>query len=123
MPATYTPITLDQMRETLKEVNGWKELTAFEYGVPSEYVFVRDLVSIPGFQIKVYTSISKGTAHGRTKGRDAIRVCALRKEGNEWRGVAKATRVHRTQGWRDNLMARIQTVFEICKERASWQPR
>lgn len=117
MPATYTRITLDDMRATLKAERGWKEDTDFEYGTPREYVFTRDLTTLPGFRIKVYTSISKSNAHSRDKGRDAIRVVAIRKVGNEWRGLAKASRVHRTQNWRDNLMARIEQVFSLCKER------
>lgn len=115
MPATYTPITLDQMRETLKEANGWTMQSD-----RAEYVFIRDVVTIPGVQIKVYSSVRRADAHSRGAGQDAIRVCAIRKVGDQWQGMVKSSRVHRTQGWRENLMARIQTVFDTCKERASW---
>lgn len=114
MPS-YTPITLDDMRATLKAERGWVEDNACHSG--GEIVFRRDLTSLPGVQIKVYTSIKPSTEGSRDCGKDAIRVCAIRNVKGAWRGLVSSARVNRTQGWRDNLMERIQSVFEICKER------
>lgn len=116
MPATYTPITLDEMRSLLQEGRGWKMLNDGH----QEYIFARDIVTLPGVQIKVYSSVPLHGASARACGQDAIRVCAIRKVNNEWKGLVKAQRVHRTQNWRDNLMTRIQTVFETAKQRVSW---
>lgn len=117
MPATYTRITLDDMRATLKAERGWSEDNASHSG--GEIVFLRNLTTLPGVQIKVYTSIKPSTEGSRDCGKDAIRVCAIRKVNGAWRGLVASARVNRTQNWRDNLMARIEEVFSLCKERVS----
>lgn len=117
MPALYTPLTLEELRDTLKKERGWVEVAQGDNS--NEYVFTRDLVTLPGVQIKVYSSI-RIFGVSRSCGEDAIRVCAIRLIEGKWHGVVRSQRVHRTQNWRDNLKTRIQTVFETCKERASW---
>jgi hypothetical protein len=119
MPATYTEITYGEMRELLKAERGWVELKN-NIESTKEYVFTRDLETLPGVQIKVYSSIPRHSERARGCGQDAIRVCAIRKVGDKWQGLVKSQRVHRTQNWHDNLMARIQTVFETAKQRVSW---
>jgi len=121
MPAVYTPITIDDMRDTLKLERGWVEVSQGDNS--NEYVFTRDIVTLPGVQIKVYSSIPLHRMSSRACGQDAIRVCAIRKVDGVWKGLVKTQRVHRTQNWRDNLLTRIQTVFETCKERVSWDKK
>lgn len=119
MPAVYTPLTLEEMRDTLKKERGWTEVSQGDNS--NEYVFIRDLTTIPGAQIKVYSSVPLRRDSSRSCGEDAIRVCAIRLVEGKWQGMVKSQRVHRTQNWRDNLMTRIQTVFEACKERNTWR--
>jgi len=66
--------------------------------------------------IRVYTSIQKNTSIGRRNGGDAIRVCAVNTKTD--RGLVKSRRVHRTQGWRDNLKSRVMDTLTTAKERS-----
>lgn len=120
MPATYTPISLQEMRATLTEANRWKESTTRQGGA-GEYVYERELVTAPGVIIKVFSSISDAAGGARGAGLDAIRVCAIQKMPNGGtRGLVKSVSVKRTQNWRTTLMERIQEIFTTAKQRASW---
>ncbi len=111
MPATFTPVTDAEMRATLTTAHGWTEDTK----TPGyEIVLVRQLVSLPGAVIKVYTSLSRDGGVCRSVGSDAIRVCAVDLRG-AGKGLVKSARVHRTQGWRENLLKRVHEVFEAAR--------
>jgi hypothetical protein len=111
MAATYTRVHLQAMCELLRPDKGWVEVEEHA----KEYVFDFPLTSRPGVVIRVYTSIDKRTAEARRCGGDAIRVCAVNTRTN--RGLVKSRRVHRTQGWRDNLKSRVLDAIKLAKER------
>lgn len=120
MPAIYTPITLQEMRATLTEANLWKESTTRPGGA-GEYVYERELVTVPGVVIKVFSSISDAAGGSRDAGLDAIRICAIQKMPNGGtRGLVKSVSVKRTQNWRTTLLERIKEIYQTAKERASW---
>jgi Topoisomerase DNA binding C4 zinc finger len=58
--------------------------------------------------LRVYTSIKNGDGHGRDVGEDAIRVAIFTKkrDGTPVK-LAGSKRVHRVQGWKKNLLTRI----------------
>ena len=112
MAATYTLVTLDQMQDVLKADKGWKVIDCSG----KEHVFEWNVPSRNGIVIRVYTSIHKDTSVGRRKGGDAIRVCAVNTIKD--RGLVKSRRVHRTQGWRDNLRSRVMDTLKLAKERS-----
>jgi len=55
--------------------------------------------------LRVYTSLIGGRTRGN--GEDAIRTCLVTKVDGIVRPVGKNKRVHRVEGWRGNLEARI----------------
>jgi hypothetical protein len=112
MAATYTVVTLDQMQDVLKASKGWKQVDCSA----REFVYEWKVPQRNGVVIRVYTSIHKDTSVGRRKGGDAIRVCAV--DTNRDRGLVKSRRVHRTQGWRDNLRSRVMDTLTLAKERS-----
>jgi len=111
MAATYTKITLEEMSDVLKADKGWAQVDSSA----KEFVYEWSIPSLDGVVIKVYTSIHKKDGIGRRKGGDAIRVCAV--DTKRDRGLVKSRRVHRTQGWRDNLKSRVMDTLKVAKER------
>ena len=111
MAATYTQITLDEMNNVLKADKGWKPFNSHK-----EYVYDWCIPGLNGVVIRVYTSVAKLNDQGRRCGGDAIRVCAVNTVTD--RGLVKSRRVHRTQGWRDNLKSRVLDTIKVAKERA-----
>ena len=106
--ATYTNVTIEQMREMLRSDKGWKESTGdgSQYNT-KEQVFSCPLKRYPFILLRVYTGIVDGQS--RAVGQDAIRVCAVNLKTQ--RGFVKAKRVHRVEGWRDNLKKRVIQVI------------
>lgn len=108
--ATFTQISLDEMDAQLP---GWNR--TLEGAYKKEWVYTRPLTA--KVDIKVWSSLGKD-GKARKKGSDAIRVCAtLTKANGQTVGYIKSQRVHRVEGWRDNLMARIDTVTEEAEKR------
>lgn len=62
--------------------------------------------------LRVYTSIVGETSRGN--GEDAIRVCLVQKTPDGIKGLGSKTRVHRVEGWRKNLEARLDGWEEMC---------
>lgn len=102
--ATYTNVTIEQMREILRVDKGWKETHEPK---TKETVFYCPLVRYPFVHLKVYTGIVEGQSRG--VGKDAIRVCSVNMKYKS--GWIKAKRVHRVEGWRDNLKKRVVQVI------------
>jgi|TARA_Y100000310_G_scaffold243112_3_gene247525 hypothetical protein len=119
MSSTYVEITLEEMQQCLPKDKGWEVLVG---DFSSEYVFGWQIPSKPDLLIKVYTSIRKQNAVGRSKGQDAIRVvCVLHKDGKTQPVVsAKDKRVNRTTNWRVNLRKLVVDVMNKSKERYGW---
>jgi len=112
--ATYHNITADDMKGFLKADKGWIEGEQLSQGV-KEIVYSLPLKQTPNIHIKVYTGINKQTGASRPVGGDAIRVCAV--DVQKRLGWIKSNRVHRVEGWRNNLKARILKVIEQAKAR------
>jgi len=107
--ATYRNITIEEMRELLRSEKGWKEGATKN---SKEVVFSHNLKRYPFILLRVYSGIVNGESRG--VGRDAIRVCAVNVKTD--RGFIKAKRVHRVEGWRNNLEKRvIQVITESHK--------
>lgn len=109
--ATFTPVTLAEMDEHL----GAEWTRTLEGTGSREWVYQRPLTA--KVNIKVWSSLG-ANGQARKKGSDAIRVCAtLTKASGQTVGYIKSVRVHRVEGWRDNLTARITTVTAEAQKR------
>lgn len=106
--AHYALITLAEMRDLLRPEKGWEE-PVMEFA--KEVVFDYHLKDFPHAVVRVYSSIERSTGVARKVGGDAIRVCAVDLKRD--RGLIATTRVHRVEGWRENLKSR---VLEVLKE-------
>lgn len=116
--ATYTKISLDEMLEVLAPSKGWKNVTADLQGgkfAPKEHVFDWAVARFPGIVLRVYSSIHTDTAAAKGCGKDAIRVCAVDTVSKT--GLVKVARVHRVEGWRDNLRTRTLAVLKLVYSR------
>ena len=112
--ANYTQITIAEMRDVLRAQNGWTETdpsTLHTFGI-KEYVFEWPITKV-GQPVKVYSSIALSTGVTRQVGADAIRVCVP--------GWSSSVRVHRVEGWRANLIARVTEM--IADVTARWEKK
>jgi hypothetical protein len=109
--ATYKNVTIEEMRGLLRAEKGWKE--AIQENT-KEQVFSFNLTRYPFIQLRVYSGIVDGQS--RKVGQDAIRVCAINLKTDK--GFIKAKRVHRVEGWRDNLQKRVIQVITDSHQRA-----
>lgn len=82
-----------------------------------ERVFYRVVDQIPGVRVQVYTSIEGfgDAAAVREVGEDAIRVCAVYRDGEKSdHGLVSATRIHRTgtiEAIRERLYVRMREAY------------
>tara|TARA_Y100000310_G_scaffold134821_2_gene133732 strand:- start:408 stop:755 length:348 start_codon:yes stop_codon:yes gene_type:complete len=112
MATKYVEITLEEIKEILRPEKGWVPVDGFR-----EHVFQWPLPRWPWIVIKVYTSIRKDSATGRSKGSDAIRVCCVdTKRDVGVIGKNRLKRVHRVEGWRDNLKDRLLLAVKLLRE-------
>lgn len=109
---SYCIVNFDEMRNFLKEENGWEIV---ELPRTFEYVFQYKLRSNPNIVIRVFSSIHKLNNLSRKKGDDAIRVCAF--NIGMHRGLVKSFRILRVDNWRYNLKKRILYVIDLAKAR------
>ena len=82
----------------------------------NEVVLNYQLKNVPNVELKVYTGICPANGQSKKVGADAVRVCAV--DTVNHRGWIKARRVHRVEGWRDNLKNRILQVIKQSEARA-----
>lgn len=120
--ANFYPITLEEMEAFLTPL-GFKRVPV--EGV-YEIVFAKRVWQgkLP-LSLRIYTGIDE-SGYSRKKGKDAIRVDLFLWDylGNDeqgkpkFRGVylASSKRVHRTEGWRDNLSERINNWLEYMPQ-------
>lgn len=83
----------------------------------SEIVYERAHEHETRFKVIVYTSIRRGAKLARSKGKDAIRVCAIFDDGPRTYGVAKLPRVHRTgtvEGVLERVLERAREAYAAC---------
>jgi hypothetical protein len=91
----------------------WLEVTGSS--ATREYVYEKVVNEYPKIVVKVFTSISKSCDFGRSKGQDAIRVCAV--DLTNKTGWIKTVRVFRVEGWCRNLTNAITKVTSESKNR------
>ena len=71
------------------------------------------------YVVRVYTSVRAGMDEARGCGGDAIRVVALRVEGNAVTPIFKSTRIHRTgtvEKVLDRMIERSREAYAACNE-------
>jgi len=94
---TYEPTKVDSRRELATELTTMLEGAGFRpFDEPraNEDVFIREVETVPGAAVKVYTSCERGAA--RVVGADAIRVAGLYKNASgKVFGIVSDTRVNR----------------------------
>jgi hypothetical protein len=105
--ATYTEVSLDEMRTFLKR--------AFHALEPQKESAERGeiIINLPLSErvvIKVFTSIAAGRDQAAGVGADAIRV-GIYRDGRPLKS-GKWPIVKRTQGWKDNLRERVEDMME-----------
>lgn len=112
--AHFTHITIAEMRDLLRPSNGWIELSPEQlakmgtsFSPVKEHVFDWPIKGCKQ-PLRVMTSISTGTGMTRDVGTDAIRVFVPL--------IRKATRVHRVEGWRENLVTAVREMIASVKE-------
>jgi hypothetical protein len=108
---TYTPVTLNEMKEVLRADKGWRLITE-----PSsrEYIFEFPLSNSPHIVVRIMTSIIESGV-SRDCGKDAIRVYAA--DIKNAKGYIKTRRVYRIGTWRENLKRVATEVFQAALKR------
>lgn len=104
MAAEYTPISLNEMKEVLEPLG----FTVVQMNGVREVVFGKrvDQEGADPLSLRVFSSIEAGIS--RECGADAIRVqLASKLKNGAIKIVGKQKRVNRTQGWKDNLLERV----------------
>lgn len=116
--ATYYPITLREMEEFL----GPKGFSRLNLGSKiMEVVLARRMVGIVDLSgnpipitLRVFTGIDVRGSISRAAGRDAIRVNVwTRLENGEIMMLAGQKRLHRVEGWKNNLQASLNKWEEL----------
>lgn len=108
--AKFYNISAGEMREFLQAEKGWRELIQGR-----EIVFSYNLKSNNNICIKVYSGILANNNQSRGCGQDAIRVCAVNVTTNK--GWIKTARVHRVEGWKNNLKNRVLKAIQQSNAR------
>ena len=88
---------------------GFKEV---EVEGTKEAVYQSPSINDEGCMIRIYSSVAYG--EGRDVGKDAIRAVLVDSEGRIYFNGVK--RVHRVKRWRNNLLDRIDSMYEAKKE-------
>lgn len=106
--STYVKWAKEDIVPTL-EIAGFKII---ELPRTNELVFERDVDRALSIKIRIYSSISGNAV--RNKGKDAARVVLMYGDKAVW----KSKRVHRTQGFLENLLKRCREAYaSVCQER------
>jgi len=108
MSATYVQPTQSEMDQALQAPKYFKAVPNRVYG--GEIIY--EWAVRKGIVIRVCSSIVPGYG-GRDVGKDAIRVLVVHAAADHvfW----QATRVHRTQNWSKNMLARVHDAWEFAK--------
>jgi phosphoribosyl-AMP cyclohydrolase/predicted RNA-binding Zn-ribbon protein involved in translation (DUF1610 family) len=116
MTATYTRITLSEMKTTLESLGfEYMDMKSINDFVTNEYVFQKYIDrSGKQYTLRLYTGISKQTDDSRDCGEDAIRLVVY--SAGKYFGEG---RVNRTTNWQVNMKKRINTwdtLFKVCPQ-------
>ena len=104
----YYPITITEMENFLIP-KGFQKIN-----LPNtdEVVFGKRVDTTIPLSVRVYSGINP-TGESRKNGEDAIRVNIFtKKQDGTLTKVVSAKRVHRVEGWKNNLTTRIEEVLE-----------
>jgi hypothetical protein len=104
--ATFVTIKLPEMHDLLT-ARGFVNITSTLSGTREE---VYSLLVRDNLCVRVYTSCVNGESRG--KGEDAIRVVLVAKVNGQVKVIGVDKRVHRVEGWKANLEARLDSWEE-----------
>ena len=110
----FVEVTLEQFQGVLKSDKGW-----YITDEPAhEYIFGWRPRSHPDIEIKVATTVNKGTEQHRRYGSDAIRVWAIwcPENKDERHGLVKSVSIKRTDGWQGRLEKKVLDVLERARK-------
>jgi hypothetical protein len=107
MPATFTRINKHEFNEFMED----NEFVCINDEQARQELIYAFMWHDGTYMIKIFSSIVPRDGEGRSKGKDAIRLVLFLLIDGEYKPVWKAARVHRTQGWRDNLQNRINEAL------------
>lgn len=124
MAATFTPVTLTDLKKSLKRT--FSSMPFKESADRGEIVLDMEITDNVG--IRVFTSVGKGREDAAGHGEDAIRVLMWnlhkRRPMKSKALGGKAVAVKRTQGWRDTLRRRVEDVLEeYYDDSEGWEAR
>lgn len=115
MAAEYTPITRQEMQEL---VDSFKRApTSMRAQQERSEIYydwaLRPTKEGPVLAVRLYTSIPANADEARACGEDALRVVIVRSPNTAKaeRILFTLPRVHRTQGWRENLRERLRLAW------------
>lgn len=120
MAATFTPITLTDLKKSLKR--SFSSMPFKESADRGEIVLDLEITGNVG--VRVFTSVGKGREDAAGHGEDAIRVLMWNLHKKRPIKQGKAVAVKRTQNWRDTLRRRVEDVLEeYYDDEAGWEAR
>ena len=111
--ATYYPIPLGEMDEVLRGYRFAPVDLTYRNRPVKEWVYERRLPRSPNHFVRVYTGVQRyGRDAGRSRkvGKDAIRVQVVYRDEKGETLVSQPKRVHRVEGWRENLQKRMNEI-------------
>lgn len=113
MAANYVPTTRADFNALLSPAKGWTVSSAGR-----ELVLEYRVKSNPRILIRVFTGLDARSGVGRPRGGDAIRIVGILSYSpnpQNGRCLYKATRIHRTENWRDRVRERVTETIVECK--------
>ena len=111
--ANYYPIPLEEMDEVLRGYRFAPVDLTYRNRPVKEWVYERRLPQSPNHFVRVYTGVQRyGRYAGRSRkvGKDAIRVQVVYRDEKGETLVSQPKRVHRVDGWRENLQKRMNEI-------------
>ena len=111
--ATYYSIPLEEMDEVLRGYRFAPVDLTYRNRPIKEWVYERRLPRSPNHFVRVYTGVQRygrDAGHSRKVGKDAIRVQVVYRDEKGETLVSQPKRVHRVDGWRENLQKRMNEI-------------
>tara|TARA_B100000614_G_scaffold262909_1_gene300667 strand:+ start:169338 stop:169856 length:519 start_codon:yes stop_codon:yes gene_type:complete len=113
----FVEVTLDQFHEVLKADKGWYLCEDNAH----EHIFGWRPKSPSEIEIKVATTVNKGTERHRRYGKDAIRIWAIwcPEDKKNTHGLVKSVSIKRTDGWQKRLETKVLEVLQQARNNAA----
>jgi hypothetical protein len=120
--ATFTPITLDEILKLLRSAfHALDQDLLVHQGEKCVDLYLNDAHTVA---IRVMTSVHSDTGEGAGRGVDPIRVGFYAPKLKRPLKSGKFPIVKRTQGWKDNLRARVEDEIEDYDQKSGyWDSR